>query len=204
MTSVKEGQQTPPLDLLIESHDRFLNFLAGRLRSREAAEDVLQRAYVTGVERAGSVRDPERIVAWFYRLLRNAITGHFRHAAAEKRALQRVAGEVMGQRSFEPELEKRICACVNRLLGDLRPQYAEVVRAVDLGGSEIADVARDLEITPNNVRVRLHRARRTLRRRLLQTCAVCAEHGCLDCSCRPPDGAVDFAPHRPGEGTRDE
>lgn len=29
-------------------------------------------------------------------------------------------------------------------------------------------------------------AREALRKRVTQACGVCAEHGCVDCTCRPP------------------
>jgi RNA polymerase sigma-70 factor (ECF subfamily) len=31
--------------------------------------------------------------------------------------------------------------------------------------------------------VRVHRARRALHKQLLHTCGVCAQRGCLDCTC---------------------
>ena len=48
---------------------------------------------------------------------------------------------------------------------------------------EKAIQASDLGITPNNLKVRRHRARRALRARLEETCRICAAHGCLDCTC---------------------
>jgi len=44
-------------------------------------------------------------------------------------------------------------------------------------------VAKELGITPNNLKVRRHRARQQLRERLEEVCRTCAKHGCLDCSC---------------------
>ena len=67
----------------------------------------------------------------------------------------------------------------------LKPEYAAVVEA-DLAGRPTEALAEALGITPNNLKVRRHRAHRALRERLEQTCRVCATHGCLDCTCRPP------------------
>lgn len=44
-------------------------------------------------------------------------------------------------------------------------------------------VAKALGITTNNATVRLHRARRALKRELERSCGICATHGCLDCTC---------------------
>jgi RNA polymerase sigma-70 factor (ECF subfamily) len=61
--------------------------------SREAAEDILQEAFVRGMGRADALREDESAVAWFYRLLRNAVVDHYRRRGAEERALARFAAE---------------------------------------------------------------------------------------------------------------
>ena len=76
------------------------------------------------------------------------------------------------------------CACVNDALALVRPSYREMLRRVDVEGARVTTVARDLGLTAANARVRLHRARATLRSQLLKICGVCAEHGCLPCTCR--------------------
>lgn len=70
-----------------------------------------------------------------------------------------------------------------RLLGELRPAYAEVLRAIDVDGNDPADVAVALGITVGNLQVRLHRARRLLRERVSSHCGVDSIHACLDCTC---------------------
>ena len=73
-----------------------------------------------------------------------------------------------------------------RELPALKPDYATLLRRLDLNGEASAPVAASLGITRNNLIVRLHRARRQLRERLEQTCRLCAKHGCLDCHCDQP------------------
>lgn len=173
-----------PIEALVGNQDRFLSFLERRVDSRETARDILQRAYLTGLEKEQTLRDPGRVVPWFYRMLRNGVIDHYRHVGAERRALERFDFEQANQDRFEPELERQICSCISDLIGDLRPEYAELIREVDLGEEEVATVAKKHRITPNNARVRLFRARRALRKALIETCGVCAEHACLDCACR--------------------
>ena len=52
---------------LVESHRQFLSFLEKRVKSRAVAEDILQSAFVRGLERGAELRDEESAVAWFYR-----------------------------------------------------------------------------------------------------------------------------------------
>jgi RNA polymerase sigma-70 factor (ECF subfamily) len=69
----------------------------------------------------------------------------------------------------------------------LKPEYAQVIEAVDLGEGSLESVAAKLGVARNNLKVRLHRARKQLRDRLVESCRVCATHGCFDCHCRPCD-----------------
>jgi RNA polymerase sigma-70 factor (ECF subfamily) len=84
-----------------------------------------------------------------------------------------------------PSDDAELCACFEPLIPTLKPEYAELLRALDLDGESTEAVAERLRVTPNNLKVRRHRARQALRKRLEETCRTCAEHGCLDCTCRP-------------------
>lgn len=168
---------------LVRNHDQFLGFLQARLRSREAAEDVLQAALARGLEKGSEIRDNESATAWFYRVLRNALADHYRRNEVEGRALRNAAA---GREAAadDPELEKAVCRCMKELMTTLKDEYSEILQRVELEGERIEDVARSEKITPNNAMVRLHRARKALHGRLVQTCGACTEHGCLECHCK--------------------
>jgi RNA polymerase sigma-70 factor (ECF subfamily) len=170
--------------VLVDNHARFLAFLERRVGSRDVAEDLLQEAFVRGLARARSLRDQGSAVAWFYRLLRNALTDHYRRRGAERRALERVAAE---PEATEPppdeQLMRTVCACVASLLDTLKPEYAAVLRRVELDGLPVRAFAAEAGITANNAAVRVHRAREALRWQLQRCCRTCADHGCVDCGC---------------------
>lgn len=169
--------------VLLDNHARFLGFLVPRLGSREAAEDVLQAAFVKGLEKQDTLRAEESAVAWFFRLLRNAVTDHWRRRGAEERAIPR-AGPDHDAPVEDEQLRAEVCRCVHDLVPLLKPEYAVMVRRVDLEGASLQGLAAELSITPNNAAVRLHRARAALRKQLEASCGTCTEHGCLECTCR--------------------
>jgi RNA polymerase sigma-70 factor (ECF subfamily) len=166
---------------LVGSHDRFLRFLQSRVGSREVAEDILQAAFVKTLERGEKLWEEESAVAWFYSLLRNAVADHFRRHAVDARALGVKAQE---SESGDPDLEKAVCECMKEIIPTLKGEYADILKKVEMEGAAVTDVAKSEKITANNAMVRLHRARKALHGRLVETCGACTEHGCLDCHCK--------------------
>jgi RNA polymerase sigma-70 factor (ECF subfamily) len=182
------GSESPPKevqDVLARNRGRFLAFVRGRVNDPALAEEILQSAFVRSAERSDEIRDEESAVAWFYRVLRNTVIDHYRHIHAERRALARFAEELPEQLTDAPaDTKNAVCECVGALAQTLRPEYREVLEKVDLGGVPVATVAKEEGLTANNARVRLHRARQNLKRRVEETCGMCATHGCVDCSCK--------------------
>ena len=168
---------------LVDNHRRFVAFVERRVGSRQEAEEIVQGAFVRALERGGQIEQKERSVAWFYRVLRNAIVDHWRSKGHAARAEEALAGEWREAATPPPGLVRELCGCFEPLLPTLKEEYAEILRRVDLGEERPVEVAADLGITANNAMVRLHRARRALREALVRSCRTCAEHGCLDCSC---------------------
>jgi len=167
--------------ILVESHDQFRRFIQSRVGSPEVAEDILQAAFVKTFERGEQILDQESAVAWFYRLLRNAIIDHHRRHAVEDRA---ITSKAQAPPATDPELENTVCQCVKDIIPTLKGEYADILQKVEMEGVAVTDVAKSEHITPNNAMVRLHRARKALHGRLVQTCGTCTEHGCLDCRCK--------------------
>jgi RNA polymerase sigma factor (sigma-70 family) len=171
------------VDTLVANHRQFLAYLEKRVESREAAEDILQDAFVRGLD-SPSLRAADSAVAWFYRALRNAIVDHYRRRGTEAKALAQVAAEIDEEVPPEQELMDAVCACVTTLLPTLKPEYASAIRRVELDEIPVRDYAAEEKLTPNAAGVRLFRAREALKRRLIQSCGTCADHGCVDCRCR--------------------
>lgn len=183
-TPEPSGLSQQGLDRLVASRQQFLAFLRKRVGSDEAAEDILQAAFVTSIEKGGSVRDEETVVAWFYRLLRNAIIDFYRRRGSSERTLEALAKELQSHQEPDVSFKGEICGCVTGLLETLKPEYRQALDTVDLQEHSLADLANQAQITANNAAVRVHRAREALRKQVTVTCGICATHGCLDCSCK--------------------
>lgn len=180
---------------LVDHHRAFRAFIEKRVGRRDVAEDLLQEAFARGLDKLPALGSEESAVAWFYRVLRNAIVDHHRRGGATDRALSAFAREL--EAHVEPDLDTRnaVCRCVALLSDTLKPEYAEALRRVDVDGVSVREFAAEAGITASNAGVRLFRAREALRRRVVRSCGTCAEHGCVDCTCGAPGkaGGADAA-----------
>lgn len=173
-----------PLERILARRGEFLRFLEKRVDSPVTAEDILQSAFLKGVEKRSTIRDEESAVAWFYRLLRNAVIDHYRSQASGSRVLEAWPENLDVPGEPVEFAKNEICRCVAGLLNDLKPEYREALRLVDIEDRPIKDLAERRGITPNNATVRVHRAREALRQQVKLTCGSCAEHQCVDCRCK--------------------
>lgn len=173
----------PVVEALVANHREFLGFLERRVGDRALAEDLLQEAFVRSIDRLGDLRDNDSARAWFYRTLRNAVTDHHRRHAATARRLETLAEALDPDGAEDQELERVVCACVGRVAGLLKPEYAQALRRIEVEGVPVVEFAREVGISESNAGVRVFRARQALRREVSRSCGTCAEHGCYDCTC---------------------
>lgn len=179
---MSEMVQTRIEERLLGAREEFLGYIRRRIKDPDLAEDILQDSLLRAVRGAPGLRDEDRLLPWFYRVLQNAIVDAYRRRGVEQAHV--VAGDVPDA-ATEPEDDSELCACFERLIPALKSEYAELIQAVELGNESPAATAARLGITPNNLKVRRHRARQALRQKLEETCLTCADHGCLDCTCDP-------------------
>jgi RNA polymerase sigma-70 factor (ECF subfamily) len=175
---------TAPLDILLDNHRKFLSYLERKVGDRALADDILQDAFARLVDRPEQAPADEGVVPWFYRMLRNAAIDRFRRRGAETRAMESFARELDTHAAAEPELETEICACVTRLAATLKPEYAEALQDIDVNGTPVKAFAEQHGLSASNAGVRVFRAREALKKRLVESCGTCAEHGCLNCTCQ--------------------
>lgn len=164
----------------LEGHrGAFLSFLRSRLPAGNDAEDLLQRALLRALEKVATLRDAESVVPWFYRVLRRTLADEYARRADDERRRSGL-DEAWDEAEAEPV---ELCKCTVGLLRSLRPDYADILRRVDVEGESLAEAARAASITANNATVRLHRARKALREAVIDCCGADSPRAYVDCDC---------------------
>ena len=169
---------------LIQNRKKFLQFLNQRVGSKELAEDILQQFCMRALYKGGDLKKPGSVVVWLYRVLNSTLIDFYRREA------KRHQGEAEYARSHNDHVQEcdvnpeTVCMCFYELIPTLKGEYSEILQRIDLNGESHATVARDLGVTVNLVRVRLHRARQALKQVLLMSCCKsCHEEGFMNCEC---------------------
>jgi RNA polymerase sigma factor (sigma-70 family) len=178
------------LAVILNNRRDFLGFVRRRINDPATAEDILQTAYLRAIEsdsHTNALRNHESAVAWFYRILRNAIIDHYRRPVS---ASLDEAQEPSARDAHDPEILKLACHCIETVLPSLAPSYQQLIREVDLDESSLSSFASNHGITPSNAAVRAHRARAALKQALIRTCGACSKHGCVNGNCSCTHGAT--------------
>src|SRR5690606_24152403 len=102
---------------LTDSLDAFVGFARKRLNDPELAADAVQESLLKALKAANPPRDEEKMVPWFYQILRRTIIDIYRRNAVRAESLQILQHE-------PPELPTAedaaaICQCFRSLLPTL-------------------------------------------------------------------------------------
>ena len=166
------------LERLTVERQAFVNFTGSLTGDNELSGDIVQQVQLKILERKLHPRNPAALRPWIYRLLRNAVIDHYRRKGTELRATEAF------WRERQPKAEGEPCVCAQRRLDQMKPEYSDALREMEMRGLSVKKYAEQRNISTSNASVRLHRARKALRRRVEQTCGACAGAGCFACSCQ--------------------
>lgn len=158
-----------------------------RLLSEADAQDAAAETFC--IAWAHYLNGGELSMQWVYRVLRNVIGNEYQRVARSDRLIERIgcADEVVSDGRSDRTLDMQRC------LNCLPEEEREIIRMFyweDLSGSEIA---KRLHISPENVRVRLSRARKSMRLLIEKASETLIERGCEETS--PPNDHTG----RPGD-----
>ena len=127
-----------------DHHEEIYAFLVRTTRDADAAEDLLQEAFLRLTREARAGRTPDNVRAWLYRVAANLATSRGRRIAASVRGLVRMAGRPGGSRAEDlPEgryLEREGTRELLAILDGLGPEARALLLLSSEGfsGAELA------------------------------------------------------------------
>jgi RNA polymerase sigma-70 factor (ECF subfamily) len=130
----------------------------------DVAADLAQRAFVTGFQKLGSCRDPDRVGAWLFRILANFCKDHLRSPRRRDVPLQLLPDIAVergnpGEDAARAEIRDRLRAALDRLTPEQREAF--VLKHVE--GLSYEEIAALMNTSVASLKMRVHRAREALR-----------------------------------------
>ena len=164
-------------------------FIARRVRDPHAAEDLAQDVMLKvrtalagspdgpadGENGGGAAPDDRGMVAWIFRVARNALTDYYRSPRSRLPIpLEAVAEPSHEERGEDDEAEAvaDLAACLRPMIARLPQPYRGAIELTELGGLSQVDLAARLGISVSGAKSRVQRGRQQLKAMLLDCCRI--------------------------------
>ena len=162
----------------------------------DEADDLTQEVFLQAHRKLASLRDPDAVVAWLYRIATHACYDRFRKWGRQPTLSpldasgHADAGPPAGGGN-EPSLgrvmeQAEMSSCVRGYLDKLPADYRTVILLHDLEGLTNVEIAETLGVSLDTVKIRVHRARRKLHNALDSHCDFSHDE-CGVFVCEPAD-----------------
>ena len=160
------------LELYDQFYQRVRKFILASVKNESVADYLIQETFIKIQENLGSLRDPAKISPWIFRIAYHLCQDHFRTLKKSSSHEEIHDGLVNLQETpVQKKLEQgEMSRCVQDQLNLLSESQRSVILfadVMDFSHQEIADI---LGLSVENVKVRLHRARKKFKAILEEKC----------------------------------
>lgn len=156
-----------------EHYQKVRRFILSYVRDEWTADDLTQETFIRIQTGFDAVKDSSKLSAWIFRIAYNLCHDDFRSrkVAASRECELSEATEGFRDAIVQKKLEQReMGECVQSVVRLLPDSLRSVIMLFDMGELSHRQIAEVLDTTVENVKVRLHRARKKLKPMLEERC----------------------------------
>ena len=171
------GNEITFSDIYREYHHKILKYIK-KLASNEEAEDITQEVFEKVNRGLAGFKGKSQLSTWIYRIATNAALDRLR-SPSFKRSAEELMDETEDKHvwtnnkkaSVDQQLiRKEISECVKEHIDKLPSDYKAVILLSEQEGLTNKEIADILQVSLDNVKIRLHRARASLKKILDEAC----------------------------------
>jgi len=153
-------------------YHRLRKFILASVRDESVADDLTQETFIRIQENLDNVRDPEKISSWIFRIAHRLCQDHFRTRKKSSTHEEIHDGLVnLEETPIQKKLEQEeMSRCVQDQLNLLPESMRSILIFADVMDFSHQEIAEILGLTVENVKVRVHRARKKLKAILEEKC----------------------------------
>ena len=173
--------------LFKEYQPRILRYLT-RLTGKYEAEDLSQEVFIKVESGLKNFRGESKLSTWIYRIATNTAVDRMRNPSFKYKANKGIPSESEEKDDFDTEdkdlftgemaestdqqyVRKEMNSCIRNYIENLPENYRTVVILSELEGVKNKEIAEILDLSLETVKIRLHRARAQLRKKLESNCS---------------------------------
>ena len=160
------------LEIYDQFYQRVRKFIMASVKDESVADDLIQETFIKIQENLDSLRDPAKISPWVFRIAYHLCQDHFRTLKKSSSHEEIHDGLVSLQETpVQKKLEQgEMSQCVQDQLSLLPDTQRSVIILADVMDFSLQEIADILGLTVENVKVRLHRARKKFKAILEEKC----------------------------------
>jgi RNA polymerase sigma-70 factor (ECF subfamily) len=161
------------LEVYDQHYDRVKKFVLALVKDQWVADDLIQETFMKVGDRMHTLKDPAKISSWIYRIAHNLCQDHFRGLKREKSTASDLGAPLETIECVPPQgaLEQhQMGLCVQDKVNLLPDSLRTVLVLYDVVEMSHKEIAAILDISLENVKVRIHRARKKLKSILEDRC----------------------------------
>ena len=176
---LKAGEDAAYAELVRRHGGRMLAVAKRYLKNEDAAQDCVQEAFLAAFKALDRFEERSSLATWLHRITVNAALQALRRRGAKDEVAiepwlpsfdeegfrdgpERLTAESADELLAREDVRAEVRAAIDRL----PTSYRNVLLLRDIEGLSIKEVAEMLEVSENNAKVRVHRARTALKKEL--------------------------------------
>ncbi len=162
-------------DIYEAHYERVRRFIFLMVKDMWVAEDLLQETFVKVQKNLPQLNDNRKTSSWIYRIAFNVCQDHFRNSSRKARQENSVLEtEIMPHPLSSQKLleQQQMSQCVQEQTKLLPESLRTPLLLFDVMGFSHREIADILDISVENTKVRLHRARSQLKAILKKKCRL--------------------------------
>lgn len=159
MEAVKNGNLQQATLLFERYNKRIFNFLARMTMDRALAEDLTQNVFLRLIKYRHSYREGAKFQSWIYQIARNVFSDHYQLHKNKYKELVDVEKlkDRIGDHD-EVSLQEEKEALLQRSMAKLTAEQRELLVLTRFQQMKYEEVARIMDTTVANIKVKVHRA----------------------------------------------
>jgi len=170
---IRSGNKHAYETIVRRYNERLYRIGLSIVKNDKEAEEVMQNSYVKAYQQLGQFKGRSRFSTWLTRIMINECFAHLKHmkrSVSYKDDGDTIHPGLVDTQTPETQLAQlEVKTILENAIAGLPQKYQTVFVMRELEEMSVAETASSLQITEENVKVRLHRAKELLKTQIRST-----------------------------------